>query len=152
MNEEQKEQNIPAPVPPDNNDQDITPVNRWQIKSWHIIIVGVVVQILAAAVLMNALNKGSDSLGRGEGVLAGILFLIMLGVTVLFGTILGLLLYFEKSREWGAIISIISTPIFLVFIYIIIPMTMDTVPLVLLVFPAGVFFFLAGIYYFWKKV
>jgi hypothetical protein len=42
MNEEQ---NIPVPVTPDKN-QNIVPVNRWQIKSWHIIVAGVVIQAI----------------------------------------------------------------------------------------------------------
>ncbi len=47
MNEERKEQNIPAPAPPESYNQKIAPVNRWQIKSWQIALAGVVIQLIA---------------------------------------------------------------------------------------------------------
>ncbi|MBU4338649.1 hypothetical protein KKB43_05335, partial [Patescibacteria group bacterium] len=40
MNEEQKEENIPATAPSNNDNQNIALHKGWQIKSWQIVLMG----------------------------------------------------------------------------------------------------------------
>lgn len=180
MNEKQKEQNIPASMPPDNNDKNIAPVKKWQLKSWQIALAGVIIQsfLIVLAILSVLFYPKIDPLGRGDYVLGVAAIFSLLFITILGGSIITLLLYFNKTRKLGAIISIIFVVMSIVNIIIntkivitngpfsatIIGFTIGNILVYPSLFITAIFkniinniiiiisFLLAGIYYFWKKV
>ncbi len=132
MNEEQKEQNIPAPVPSENN-QNITPVNRWQIKSWQIALVGVIVQVLItiSTIIVAVEPIPGDVIDKPYAAFisaASVLFFITL--TLLLSGIT-LLMYYSKTRLIGAILSIIFS---MVYFLGVIAGIFATIVLLLLIF------------------
>ena len=141
MNEEQKEQNIPAPAPLISNNQNIALHKGWQIKSWQIIVAGVIIQMIIFIPYLTGKLKDADD---PAGLIYGSLFLfLILGVNTMLSFLSGILLYFEKTRKIGAILSIIFGVLGLnIFSFTMIALG-GIIRLSLLA---------AGIYYFWKKV
>ncbi len=108
-----------------------------QIKSWQIPLVGIIAQAIISMLWLRGEIWSAVEIGSGI-IFVGVYFLILLA----FGIIVSLLLYFEKTRKAGAIISIILGGL-------------GIVPFNLLTFAIGgilkIFLLFAGIHYFWKK-
>lgn len=104
MNEEQNKQNIPAPMPPENNIQNISPVNRWQIKSWHVgflpvLIIWIFCIFEIVKTEIECSQKYCDTLVIG-------IYVFILGLMII-AIIPATLLVLRKTRKFGAIISIL---------------------------------------------
>lgn len=116
----------------------VSQAKLMQIKSWQIPILGIIAQAIVSMVWLKVEIWNAVEMGSGI-IFVGLYILILL----VFGIIASLLLYFEKTRKAGAIISIILG-------------VLDIMPFNLLTFAIGgilkIFLLIAGIYYFWKKV
>lgn len=105
MNEEQKEQNIPAPVPPENN-QNITPV-----KSWQIALTGIIIQVIVSVLYF---FESAKNIIRDYGYFYPDLTTILVGdiifflIALLFWAVIIKILYHKEMSKTKAIISIIA--------------------------------------------
>lgn len=164
MNEEQKEENIPAPVPSENNNQNIAPVKRWQIKSWHIVLVGGCLNFLSIFYLwfqtFKEVRPGTE--GDIMSFIFGLFELIIMSFLLLPAFLL--LSEGNKVKKIGAILSLVFG---LISVYILSDLigliktndspfasnSSNTIASILFVFIIySISFLVAGIYYFWKKV
>ncbi len=146
MIEKQNQQNIPAPVPSENN-QNITPVNRWQIKSWQIVLFGIIINwILLIGIDSLAYSDFNNELFNCifynchnpiDGAYAGSMIFFVSIILSIIEFVLLILLCFDKTRK--------NSAIFCVLIGLLFGFLLMTIPL-------GIFSFIAGIYYFRKKV
>lgn len=102
-----------------------------QIKSWHIVLLGTIVQYIIVLIL---------SVGNND-------FFV---VCTLAGILLALLLYLKRT-QWLAAIIAVSFDVFILGFLLIYAGFNSTISALTLI-PIVPFTLLAGIYYLWKRV
>lgn len=104
-----------------------------KFRSWHLVLIGILLQIIFAFIYLS--NASS------ENEIVSTFVLGIVGITLIFGSLLGIipliLLIFEKTRKIGGVISII----FGIFGIIL-----------KAGFIVGIFLIIAGILSLWKKI
>lgn len=156
MNEEQKKQNIPAAQAPENDNQIVAPVKKWQFKSWYISAFVTITLLIFG--LLWIIVAVTDSRGEMPGL--GFVIAIVLLVLASIALVSAMLLRSENHKKVGAIINIIfgiALGVFVLFVTLIDyggsfdGLNSQLIVLSLISFLPSILLIFAGIYYFWKK-
>ena len=76
-----------------------------KIKSWHIVLLGIIIQLFIGYSFYSASNNNIINANFGIVIISILGMMLILGV--LIGIIPLILLYFKKTRKIGGIVSII---------------------------------------------
>lgn len=184
MNEEQKEENVPPPVLLKNNNQDNAPINLWRkheledkflsLSSWKIALLGIVAQgvlalLFTVGLFLKVFTMHSPQGDSGLALLIIPLFFIPFILAIIIFSFISI----EKTRKFGAVLSIIFSVVsagsifFLILLYSInlllfligilaiyyFNINKQYIVFIILIsiLPFSTVFYFIGMHYFWKK-